>query len=187
MRLRAFRALTVRRSGFVAISALATVVVLAIAAQPASAATALSGEALTGAGPSTGGSTNGNCNMNRLGGSMDFSISGTASGPYPGSFAETGSFSYTSTLGQDPGSVGFKAKFTITSGATTIKGSVANQSSLGSAYPICNSAGQLLGFSVSGLPITYTTIHGHAQGTGSLSGTFYTTAGAQDSLSESLT
>ena len=121
---------------------------------------------------------------------MDFSASGTASGPYPGSFSESGSFSFANNpaLGHDVGSVSLKAKFTITSGATTIKGSLANESSVGSAYPICNSAGQLLGFSVSGLPITYTaTINGQVQGTGSLSGTFYTVTGAQDSVSEGLT
>jgi len=48
----------------------------------------LTGEGLTGAGKSTGGSTSGNCS-NRLSesGSMGFSVSGTAAGPYPGAFS----------------------------------------------------------------------------------------------------
>ena len=48
-----------------------------------------------------------------LGGStLTFSVSGTATGPYPGTFIETGTFS-TSTL---------NASFTITSGSTTVTG-----------------------------------------------------------------
>jgi hypothetical protein len=50
-------------------------------------------------------------------GSVTFSTSGTASGPYPGTFTETGQWDFDLIAEQT-----FHAQFTITSGARTIKG-----------------------------------------------------------------
>jgi hypothetical protein len=53
-----------------------------------------------------------------FGGSGDFSASGTAAGPYPGTFAETGKVT---PIGQG-NEVSLTADFTVTSGSTTITG-----------------------------------------------------------------
>ena len=58
---------------------------------------------------------------------MGFSASGTATGPYPGSFSETGSFSL-SGYRNPPWTIHFSAAFTIKSGNTTITGSFASPS-----------------------------------------------------------
>ena len=184
------RALDVRWKGFAVICALASIVFLAGAAQSAVAAvTPLTGEGLTGAGKSTGGSAFGSCsNRGSESGSMGFSVSGTAMGPYSGSFSETGSFSL-SGFRNPPWTIRFSAAFTITSGKTTITGSFASPTHAwwGVGF-ICNNAGVVSGYSVSG-PVTYSaTINGQKfQGTGSVSATLYAQSGAKDSVSESVT
>ena len=76
------RITNVRRKRFAVIWALAAVVYLAAAAQSAWATTSLTGEGLTGAGTSTGGSAFGSCNYRASeSGSMGFSVSGSATGP----------------------------------------------------------------------------------------------------------
>jgi hypothetical protein len=191
-----FRITNVRRKRFAVICALAAVVYLAAAAQSAWATTSLTGEGLTGAGASTGGSAYGSCNYRASeSGSMGFSITGTAAPvapapvpPYPGSFSETGSFSL-SGIRNPPWKIHFSAAFTIKSGNTKITGSFASPSNAwwGVGF-ICNSAGGVAGYHVSG-PVTYTaTINGQTfQGTGSFTGTLYAQSGAQDSVSESVT
>ena len=190
MPLRASHVFNIRRKGFAVISAVAAIVLLAAAAQSASAAvTSLTGEGLTGSGNSTGGSTSGSCNYRASeSGSMGFSASGTATGPYPGSFSETGNFSL-SGIRNPPWKINFSAAFTITSGNTTITGTFASPSYAwwGVGF-ICNNTGGVAGYSLNG-PVTYTaTINGHTfQGTGSFTGTLYAKSGATDSVSVSMT
>ena len=184
-----FRIPNIRRKRFAVIWALAAVVYLAAPAQSAWAVVPLTGEGVTRSGKSTGGSASGGCpNRASESGSMGFSVGGTASGPYPGSFSETGSFSL-SGYRNPPWAIRFSAAFTITAGKTTITGSFASPSHAwwGVGF-ICNSAGGVAGYSVSG-PATYTaTINGQtSEGTGSVSATLYAQSGAKDSVSESVT
>ena len=179
---------TARDGRFLLVAAMIAIVLLAATAPCALAVTSLSGEGLTGTGKSTGGSTSGGCpNRASESGSMGFSVSGTATGPYPGSFSETGSFSL-SGVRNPPWTIHFSAAFTIKSGNTKITGSFASPSHAwwGVGF-ICNSAGGVAGYSVSG-PATYTaTINGQTfQGTGSVSATLYAQSGATDSVSESV-
>jgi hypothetical protein len=191
-----FRITNVRRKRFAMIWALAAMVYLAAAAQSAWATTSLTGERLPGAGTSTGGSAYGGCNYRASeSGSMGFSVTGTpapvapaAVAPYPGSFSETGSFSL-SGIRNPPWKIHFIASFTIKSGNTKITGSFASptNASWGVGF-LCNSAGGVAGYSLSG-PVTYTaTINGQTfQGTGSFTGTLYAQSGAQESVSENVT
>jgi hypothetical protein len=125
---RVSQTLTARVGRFLLVPAMIAIVLLAATAPRALAANSLSGEGLTGTGKSTGGSTSGGCpNRARESGSMGFSASGTATGPYPGSFAETGSFSL-SGIRNPPWTIHFSATFTINSGNTKITGSFASPS-----------------------------------------------------------
>jgi hypothetical protein len=186
MRLRVFRVLTIHRSRFAAICGLAAVAFFAAAVQAASAATPLDGERLTGAGPSTGNTLykNGNCYI--WWGGMGFSISGTASGPYPGSFSETGSFSLPLNLKTGLRVYKFNATFTITSGTTNIMGTLS--ASLTFNAPIICSAGHVTGIHLGGIGVGYTaTINGQTyQGPADVGGTLYTAAGAQDTIWETI-
>lgn len=76
----------------------------------------LAGETLSGA-PTL---TNVTCNFvgNSSQGTFDFSVSGTATGPYPGTFTETGSGTVSAVGGQ----LAFSASFTITSPAGNVTG-----------------------------------------------------------------
>ena len=187
---RVSQTLTARDGRFLLVPAMIAIVLLAATAPRALAVNSLSGEGLTGTGKSTGGSTSGGCpNRASESGSMGFSASGTATGPsYPGSFSETGSFSL-SGIRNPPWTIHFSATFTIKSGNTKITGSFASPSHAwwGVGF-ICNSAGGVAGYSLSG-PVTYTaTINGQTfQGTGSFTGTLYAQSGATDSVSESVT
>lgn len=190
---RVFRLLTVRRSRFAPILALAATAVLLAGAQSASAATPLDGEGLSGTGTSTswiGSSRDCGGLHPSLYASVHFSVTGTASGPHPGSFSETGRLSFTGGS-REFGGLGvasFNARFKITSGTSTITGSFAGRSPADGG---CNSAGQVTGVSL--LPIgtepnaSYTaTIHGQtSQGTASLSGSFVPAPGA-DSVSQTM-
>jgi hypothetical protein len=84
--------------------ALTVALVLAVGLPPATAAAVLTGETLSGS------STQGNSSA-----CPTYSVSGNATGPYPGTFQETGSL--------DINAGSFSATFTITSGATRITGS----------------------------------------------------------------
>ncbi len=53
-------------------------------------------------------------------GSVDYSVSGSASGPYPGTFSETGQWDFDLITEQT-----FNARFTIVSGGSTIRGYIA--------------------------------------------------------------
>ena len=188
MSLRVFDALSLRRRGCAAIPVLAAIVFLA-AAQSALAATSLTGEALTGNGPSTGGSTFGSCpNRGSESGSVGFNVaSGTATAPYAGNFAESGSFSV-SGYRNPPWRVTFSANFTIKSGSTTITGTFATPMyAWWQVGFICNSSGGVSGYSVSGRANYTAVINGQTyHGTASVGGTFYKTVGAQDSIGESV-
>jgi hypothetical protein len=186
---RAFDALSVPRPRRAAIPVLAAIVVL-VAAQSAAAATSLTGEALSGGtATSTGGSTSGSCpNRSSERGTVGFKVgSGTATGPYVGSFAEGGTFSV-SGYRNPPWRVRFTASFTITSRGTTITGSFATPpNTWWSVGFICNSSGGVAGYSVSGRTNYTATITGRTyQGTASVSGTFYKTVGAHDSVGETV-
>ena len=130
------RLLRPRRNGFALIPALAAVAVLAAPAASASAATPLSGETLTGTATTTNGSVSGfrNCIQRYVvGASATFNASGKAAGPYPGSFVENqGSASLFDTVMHNQLSYdGLSVPFTITSGTTTITGTISHgQSSL---------------------------------------------------------
>ena len=78
----------------------------------ASAASTLTGETLNGSSSQGNGSA---CPAN------GYSVSGTATVPYAGTFTETGTWSGSGTVSGETGP--FSATFTITSGTTTITGS----------------------------------------------------------------
>jgi hypothetical protein len=84
------------------------------AVSPAAAVSTLTGESLSGS--SSSGNTGGCITK-----AATYSVSGEATGPYPGTFSETGSVG--------PGFFDFTATFTITSGTTTITGSKTTASS----------------------------------------------------------
>jgi hypothetical protein len=125
-----------RRNRFALIPALAAVAVLAAPAASASAASPLTGETLTGTATTTTGSASAfrNCIQRYVvGAGATFNASGTAAGPYRGPFVESqGSANLFDTgihnqLSYD----GLSVPFTITSGKTTITGTISHsQSSL---------------------------------------------------------
>lgn len=114
--------LAVRRLS--ALTAVALVMLsLAQAARAQTSASTLNGETLT---RSTGGAndaafqiSNLNCAQGGVAG-FDFTTSGAALGPYPGTYTETGSVTFQNA----PGGIilGFSSSFTITSGSTVITG-----------------------------------------------------------------
>jgi hypothetical protein len=155
----------------------------------ASAATPLIGEQLSGTGTPTGGSMNGNCSS-LTSGKAGFQIDGTASGPYPGSFSETGSisvlrFTVTDYLNHQTYSLwrtSFSANVTITSGSTTITETTSATNGSWGGGPICDSAGHV-GFTAAGDVSFTATIDGTtSSGLANLGGTFYAAPGAQDSV-----
>jgi hypothetical protein len=170
----------------------ASVVSASAAVVSASAATPLTGEALTGAGPTTSGVGYGSCtNRNLVQGGDGFNLSGTASGPYPGAFSATGSFSVYGHR-NPPYQVWFSAKFTITSGTTKITGSIFTSSYRGGVFGLgigCTPTGTPSSYSTGSFLVNYTAvINGHTyQGTGKVGGTFATQIGAQTSVGASLT
>jgi hypothetical protein len=85
---------------------LAVALALAVSPASASAVSTLTGENLSGS--SSSGNTAG-CPS----GTSTFSVSGAATAPYPGSFAEAGTFTFNA----------FNSTFTISSGTTTVTGS----------------------------------------------------------------
>lgn len=168
---------------------LGTLCVLAAGAtaQPAMGTT-LTGETLTGSGPSTGGGA-GTCTPTfSPGGNASFSVSGSTGGPYPGSFTETGTFSLSGSR-NPPWTIGFSANFTITSGANTISGGFAAPAHAAFTVGfICDSAGRVTGYTARGNLTYHALVNGTSLiGTATVSGTFYTTAGVTDSLSQSIT
>lgn len=152
--------------------------------------TPLTGETVNGSGPTTSGYGYGSC-TNRLlvqGGVSFTKVSGTASGPYPGTFSASGSFSVFGHR-NPPWQVSFHAKFTITSGKTTITGSISHEYiGTWSLLIGCTSSGGDANYTTI-LPATYTAlINGQSyQGTGKVGGTFATQVGAQTSVGASLT
>ena len=200
------RVLRPRRNGFALIPALAAVAVLAAPAASASAASPLTGETLTASGTAT--TTNGSAGGFRnciqryvLGASATFNASGTATGPYPGPFVETqGSASLFDTVMHNQLSQSaLSVPFTITSGTTTITGTISNYQSsrfpnlgpLGGLGFLCNGP-TVVGLNVNATA-TYTAtiqrgkasqaISGQAHVGGSLS----TKPGVQTSLTASFT
>jgi hypothetical protein len=195
------------RNGSALIPLLAAVVVLAVPATSASAATPLTGEALTGTATTTNGSAYGfrNCIQHYVfGANAAFNSSGKASGPYPGSFVdEQGSASLFDTvmhhqLSYDTLSV----PFTITSGtapeSTTITGTISQYQStlmIGGLWDfgfLCNGPA-VVGLSVNS-NATYTgtiQVPGQASqaisGQSHVSGSVSTQPGAQTILTDSFT
>jgi hypothetical protein len=133
---------------------LAVVVPLAAAPTPST----LTGEAFSGSG--------GNFSTCLL--ATPYSVSGTASGPYAGTFTETGTMSFPTS-----GGAGVSAAFTITSGTTTITGSESGTIGVGGVTGSGSCADDLTFGSFTGVPYT-ATIHTpsgnfHDEGTSSVS------------------
>jgi hypothetical protein len=109
------------------------VLVVGLLAQPAQAAppVSLAGETFIGTGQSEGGpigtsEVSGTCNASGIS-TFTFTVTGTASGPYPGTFTESGSFTLGPAVTQPDGNIVFPplaldATFTILSATTTITG-----------------------------------------------------------------
>ena len=193
-----------RRNGFALIPALAAVAVLAAPAASASAATPLSGETLAGTATTTNGGGGGfrNCIQHYVfSASATFNASGKVllTGPYPGSFVENqGSASLFDTVIHNQLSYdNLSVPFTITSGTTTITGTISHYQStlmigaLGGFGFLCNGP-IVVGLSVN-TPATYTaTIHtGQASqaisGQAHVGGSLSTEPGVQTSLTASFT
>lgn len=140
---------------------LAAIALLATLAPSASAATplSLSGESLT----STSGSTKTvpNCPLGFVNDSGSFVVSGTATGPYPGTFSESGTFAVS---GNNRGPLSFfhayfDATFTITSPAMLpITGTLSGQGQ--SAHCWSRSV-----YSLFNMPVSYT-LTGNYSGSG---------------------
>jgi len=120
-----------RRNGFALIPALAAVALFAAPAASASAVTPLTPETLTGAVTTTSGSASAfrNCSQRYVvSASATFNSSGDANGPYPGSFVEgQGSTSlFDTVIHNQLSQSALSVPFTITSGSTTITGTISN-------------------------------------------------------------
>ena len=191
------------RNGSALIPALAAVAVLAAPTASASAATPLTGETLIGAATTTSGSAYGfrNCIQRYvIGAGATFKASGQATGPYPGSFVgEQGSASVFDTVIHNQLSYdGLSVPFTITSGTSTITGTISHGQStlvIGGLWGfgfLCHGP-TVVGLSVN-TPATYTaTIQVPGQASQAISGQAYvsgslsTQLGAQTSLTDSIT
>jgi hypothetical protein len=77
-----------------------------------------------------------------------------ATGPYPGTFRESGGYSYSSVAGKQPYYLHFSASFTITSGGATITGSLVFR--YPGAWVVVGCPGAMF----SNLPVNYTTVVG---------------------------
>jgi hypothetical protein len=192
-----------RRNGFALIPLLAAVVALAAAAASASAASPLAGETLAGTATTTNGSVYGvrNCIQHYfLGANATFNASGNAAGPYPGSFVEEqGSAGlFDTVIHNQLSQSSLSVPFTITSGNTTITGTISHYQStlmIGGLWGfgfLCN------GPAVAGLSVnsnaTYTAtiqVPGRApqaiSGPAHVSGSVSTQPGAQTTLTDSFT
>jgi hypothetical protein len=133
--------------------------VVALATAQSASASPLTGEALSG----TGYTSNGSCS-NGVSAKASFSASGQATGPYPGTFVATSGSASVSGHNFGFGNLyaSESAKFTITSGATTITGSFNPRSSTAFGGYSCPT------FSIGLLSFNYTAvINGHTyQGAG---------------------
>jgi hypothetical protein len=152
-------------SGWRGALSLIPVLVALSAAPSASAATPLTGEALAGSGKTSNAS--GSCASLYPTGTTDFSVSGAATGPYPGNFTERGHASFGRVITASIRQVYESATFTITSGSTTITGNLKSLTLAASVAPVCNKS-KLVSFTIYRNFINYTAvINGHTyQGTG---------------------
>ena len=146
--------------------ALATVIAAGAAAQAASAPLpppTLTGEDLN----ATSLSANVTC-TDITHGSATFSTSGDATGPYPGTFTESGSFSFAFQAASGFHGT-FHASFTIVSGDAQIVGTKDFDSGIGGEIPGCsgNQAGFILSITPAFYSATITTPHAayHDEGT----------------------
>jgi hypothetical protein len=177
-------------SGSRRIAAVAVIVLVACLGIPVGAQAdvqSLSGELLEGAGP---GSPNGiptstyDCNPSGAS-SADWSVSGTAVGPYPGTFTESGSVTFGP---QSPLATvtSFQARFTITSSAGTVTGTKTLAANPTEAVAFCNQIGGQVVVDTS-YQATITTPTGSADDQGTANGTQFnlcpdaTTCGIIDS------
>ena len=135
--------------------------VLGLGTASAHAATpsSLAGETLTGPRPPS--DLTGTCNRESEG-NVNFSVSGTAAGPFPGTFTESGSF----TTGSGGSLTAFSSTFTITSTAGTVTGS--KSLSGDTAKATCRQdPSEAIFVSAFNLPTTYTaTINGAQRSAG---------------------
>ncbi len=119
----------------------------------------------------------------RPSGHASFSVSGQASGPYPGTFVASGSASAYGRQQLGSANASVTATFTITSGATTITGTFRPTRSFAGVGYYCPT------FAISRLPITYTSvIDGQpSTGTGLAGGSFNTSPAPQNLASVNTT
>lgn len=194
---------TPRRNGFALIPALAAVALFAVPAASASATTPLAEETLTSVVTTTNGSSYGvrNCIQHYMfGASATFNASGNATGPYPGPFVdEQGSAGlFDTVIHNQLSQSALSVPFTITSGNTTITGTISNYQS--SRFPNLGPLGGLgflcTGPTVAGLSVnttaTYTaTIQAPGQAPQAISGQAHVSGsvsiqpGAQTMLTDS--
>ena len=106
----------------------ATTALMSVWAVPsASAVASLTGEKLSGTATTVSGQGFGNCiNRGSMSASATFNASGTATGPYAGSFVEKQASAGLSGYRNPPWRLTLRIPFTVTSGSTTITGSITN-------------------------------------------------------------
>lgn len=150
---------------------LGLVVALALAVSPAtaSAVSTLTGETLSGS------SSQGNSPACPT---PTFSVSGTATGPYPGMFAESGTWSLPPT---------FSATFTITSGTTTITGNKTRGPLFGLVCALGAAGGASASMSQSPYTATIHTPNGNFHDEGTSAVTVTITESGAATLTESFT
>ena len=118
----------------------------------AAAAQAQNDETLSGTATTTGGAA-GLCLSSSLLANANVTLAGSAAGPYPGPFTETNA---TASLSRNAGKTQLKLTipFTITSGRTTITGTITNPQPYAGGSPLCGPS-----FSIYGIDVGTTAAH----------------------------
>ncbi|HUO71564.1 MAG TPA: hypothetical protein VMU39_12365 [Solirubrobacteraceae bacterium] len=112
----------------------------------AAAAQAQNDETLSGTATTTGGAT-GFCVSSSLLANANSSVAGSAAGPYPGQFTEPNAIA---SLSRSAGKTQLKLTipFMITSGTTTITGTITNPTPYAGGSPLCGSGFLIFGIDV---------------------------------------
>lgn len=120
----------------------------------AAVAQAQNDETLSGTGTTTGGAT-GFCLSSSLLANANFNVAGSAAGPYPGQFTETNA---SASLSRSASKTQLKLAipFTISSGTTTITGTITNPKPYAGGSPLCGSGFLIFGIDVGTNAAQYT-------------------------------